>query len=1175
MPTPFVHLHTHTEFSLLDGAARIEDLVQKACGCGMPAIGISDHGNLFGVPKFVLEARKKKLKPVVGSEFYLCDDHTVRAQRHGRDDGEKGTFHQILFAKNETGYKNLLKLSSISYTEGFYYKPRIDRRLLEQHHEGLIATTCCLASEINQKILRGDEPGAEELFKWYLDLFGADYYVEIQRHGLRDQERTNQLLLTWAKRYGVKVIATNDVHYVNADDSEAHDLLLALQTGADYADPTRFRFTGDDGRLNSSFFFKTPDEMAALFADQPDALANTLEIADKCDFSPALAGQLILPTYRVPEGYADMNAFLAELSWAGAVRRYGVLSTELSERITHELAVIKKQGYEGYFLIVQEFTSEARRRGVLVGPGRGSAAGSVVAYCLGITDIDPLQYDLLFERFLNPERISPPDIDIDFDDEGREEVIRFVVEKYGRQSVSQIITYGTMGAKTAIRDVGRVLGVPLAEVNRIAKLIPERPDIDFTKSLSSADNPDHADELTAAFASQDPQIAKMLRLARALEGTARHTGIHAAGVIIAPGNISDYVPVAINNSKEKIVITQFDGPSAEKAGMLKMDFLGLKTLSILKTAVRAVKDTHGIELDMDSIPLTDAKTFELYQAGDTVATFQFESDGMRKYLRQLKPTVLEDLIAMNALFRPGPMNNIPLFIERKQGRSPIEYPHALLEPILKNTYGIMVYQEQIMQAAQVLAGYSLGQADLLRRIMGKKKPEDMAAERPKFIEGCATNGIGEEKASEIFDTMAKFAEYGFNKSHSAAYSLLAYRTAYLKAHYLPEYMMAVLSHWFDSTDKISFFIDETRRMGIAVLPPDINTSMLRFSVTRTAANGAGETAAAIRFGLGAIKGLGEATAQAVLDERTTAGPFKSIYDFTARVPSKFYSKKVLECLAYAGAFDSLGHDRWTYLPRELEDNTTLEIALQWGQREQAAKLSNQTSLFGGPVDSEITFNEPPLIYREPGPLIAKLKLEKDVLGLYLSAHPLDKYRAELNAFASCGAGDIAQRKGEIRVGGIIASVRDRVSQKGNRYGTYTLEDHNGSHEFSLFGNDYAKWKGFLEPGNCVFVTGRMEARYQGADMELRVGEVRLLDTLMEERTVALTLHLPLAQLEPSLISRLHDTLANHPGQASVRFLVSESGMPKPLPLQSRALRVKPTTAVITELERLGITFHLH
>ncbi len=1172
MAAEFVHLHTHTEFSLLDGAARIESLVSKACSCGMPAIGISDHGNLFGIPKFVLEARKKNLRPVIGSEFYICDDHTARAQRHGRDDGEKGTFHQILFAKNEVGYKNLLKLSSLSFTEGYYYKPRIDRKLLAQHHEGLIATTCCLASEINQKILRNDEAGAEELFKWYLDLFGEDYYVEIQRHGLQDQERTNAVLLQWARTYRVKVIATNDVHYVNAEDSEAHDILLALQTGSDYNDPGRFRFTGDDGKLNSSFYFKTPDEMAALFADQPEALANTLEIADKCQFAPSFAGQLILPTYRVPEGHGDMFSYLTELTWAAAKQRYGILTTELSERIERELSIIRKQGFEGYFLIVQEFTSEARRRGVLVGPGRGSAAGSVVAYCLGITDIEPMQYDLLFERFLNPERISPPDIDIDFDDEGREEVIRFVVEKYGRQSVSQIITYGTMGAKTAIRDVGRVLGVPLPEVNRIAKLIPERPDIDFDKALSTADNPDHADELRQAFASSDPGVSKMLRFARTLEGTARHTGIHAAGVIIAPGDISHYVPVAINNSKEKVVITQFDGPSAEKAGMLKMDFLGLKTLSIIKTALRAIEANHGVKLDLDHVPLDDEATYRLYQAGDTVATFQFESDGMRKYLRQLKPTVLEDLIAMNALFRPGPMNNIPLFIERKQGIKPIEYPHPLLEPILKNTYGIMVYQEQIMQAAQVLAGYSLGQADLLRRIMGKKKPEEMAAERPKFTAGCAANGIGEEKAGEIFDIMAKFAEYGFNKSHSAAYSLLAYRTAYLKAHYPAEYMMAVLSHWTDSLERMSQFMDESRRMGIPVLPPDVNTSMLRFWVTKT--DDGGEARPAIRFGLGAIKGLGEATAQAIIDERAQ-GPYKSVFDFTARVPGKFYTKKALECLAYAGAFDSLGYDRWTYLPRELEENDSLEMAVRWGQREQADKASNQTSLFGGTAaDFNMTFEEPQLAYREPGPLIQKLKLEKDVLGLYLSAHPLDKYRAELAAFGTCEVSELPQRRGEVRVGGIVATARDRVSQKGNRYGTYLIEDRNGNYEFSLFGDAYAQWKGFLEEGNCVFIEGRIEPRYNGGDLELRVARIKLLDSLLEEYTKRLRIELPVGLLSPELIRQLHDMLANHPGKANVTFDVQDGQGSKPIRLTARALRVRPSEPVLQSLERLGIAYHL-
>jgi DNA polymerase-3 subunit alpha len=838
MALALVHLHNHTEFSLLDGASKIEDLAQRAAELEMKALGISDHGNMFGIPKFVIACKKYNLQPIIGCEFYIVkNDHTIF------DDKKNPRYHQILFAKNEEGYRNLIKLSSLAYTEGFYGKPRISRDLLAKYHSGIVATTCCLASEINRTIINRGAEEAEKIFRWYLDLFGADYYIEIQRHGPnREQDICNQTVIEWGRRYGVKILATNDVHYTNAQDSEAHDLLLALATGQDYTRPNMrtFRFLDDNGNLDGSFYLKTPEEMTLLFQDIPEAIENTVEVAEKCTFKLNLNADLILPVFKVPEPpYLNGKplyepsaiGYLTYLTWEGAKKRYGVITLEIEERINYELKIMQQMGFVDYFLIVQEFTNEARRRGVFVGPGRGSAAGSVVAYCIGIIDIDPLKYQLLFERFLNPERVSPPDIDMDFDDEGREEVINFVVEKYGRECVAQIITYGTMGAKTAIKDVGRVLGVPLAEVNRISKLIPEKPGMDFEKALTPEENPDHYQELRTVFESPDTRIQKMMAFAKTLEGSARHTGIHAAGVIIAPGPVMEYVPVSINNTRERIIVTQFDGPSAEKCGMLKMDFLGLKTLSILKTALRYIEQSRGIKINIDAIPLDDPKTFELYQAGETIATFQFESDGMRKYLKQLKPTTIEDLIAMNALYRPGPMDYIPSFIARKHGLEPIIYVHPLLEPILKNTYGIMVYQEQIMQCAQVVAGYTLGGADLLRRAMGKKKADEMAKERTKFIEGAfKTNQVPETVAGEIFDIMEKFAGYGFNKSHAAAYSLLAYRTAYLKANFPSEYMAAVLTHNTDNIEKITFFITECRRMGIEVLPPDINESELHFSV---------------------------------------------------------------------------------------------------------------------------------------------------------------------------------------------------------------------------------------------------------------------------------------------------------------------------------------------------------
>ncbi|MCB0851444.1 MAG: DNA polymerase III subunit alpha, partial [Bacteroidetes bacterium] len=781
----FVHLHNHTEFSLLDGAAKISDMTQKACDCGMSHIAITDHGNMYGIPKFVLAARRNNLKPIVGCEFYVtAKDATSRIK------GDK-RYHQIMWAKDKEGYQNLVKLCSYGYTDGYYYKPRIDKNILKQHAKGLIASTCCLASQVNQTFLNEGEEAGEKVLKEYMDIFGKEnYYIEIQRHTLGDMDKCNEWLIRMSKKHDLTVIATNDVHYVNEEDSEAHDLLLALQTQSDYNDPNRFRFTDDKGRLNPRFYFKTQNEMLELFQDIPQALDNTVQLAERCTFELNLAGDMILPQYKVPEQYKDMDDFLAAMVWERAPKRYPEITTEIRERIEHELKIMKRMGYAGYFLIVQSFTTEARNRGVYVGPGRGSAAGSVVAYILGIIDIDPLQYDLLFERFLNPERVSPPDIDIDFDDEGRQEVIDYVGNEYGRKSVSQVITYGTMGAKTAIRDVGRTLNIPLAEVNRIAKMIPDKPGITFRKALDGDQNPDFAEELGQLFQSKDPLINKMMRFAKTLEGTARHTGVHACAVIIAPGDVTNYAPVAV--AKDESLVTQYDGPMAEMCGLLKMDFLGLKTLSIPKTAIRLVKENHGVEIDPDNIDITDKATYDLYQRGDTVATFQFESDGMRKYLRKLKPTNIEDLIAMNALYRPGPMDNIPSFVDRKHGREKIVYPHDMLEPILKNTYGIMVYQEQIMQVARTMGGYTMGGADLLRRAMGKKKMDIMAKEKAHFIDGASKNGVEKKTADEVFSLMEKFASYGFNKSHAAAYSLLAFKTAYLKAHYPSEYMAAVL-----------------------------------------------------------------------------------------------------------------------------------------------------------------------------------------------------------------------------------------------------------------------------------------------------------------------------------------------------------------------------------------------
>lgn len=1156
----FVHLHNHTEFSLLDGAAKIDDLTQKACDCGMPAVAITDHGNMYGVPKFVLAARKKGLKPIVGCEFYICAKPVTE-----KDTKTNPRYHQILWAKNETGYKNLCKLCSFGYTDGYYYKPRIDLELLKEHSEGLIASTCCLASQVNRAIVDQGEEEGEKVLQWYLDVFGIeDYYIEIQRHGLRDMEKCNEVLLRWAKKYGLKVIATNDVHYVNEEDSEAHDLLLALQTASDYHDPNRFRFTDDYGELNRNFYFKTPEEMGKLFSDVPEALDYTVELAEKCQFEMNLAGDMLLPSYQVPKEFKDMDDYLAHLTWIGARKKYPEITSDLSERIELELAIMKKMKYAGYFLIVQSFTTEARNRGVYVGPGRGSAAGSVVAYCLGIIDVDPMRYQLLFERFLNPDRVSPPDIDIDFDDEGRQAVIDFVVDQYGRQSVSQVITYGTMGAKTALRDVGRTLNVPLAEVNRITKLIPDRPGITFKKALSMEHNSDNMHELQKAFKSQDPSVRKMMKFARTLEGTARHTGVHACAVIIAPDEITKFVPIA--TAKDKSFVTQYDGPMAEMAGLLKMDFLGLKTLSIIKTSIALAKENHGVEVDPDNIDITDEKTFELYQRGETVATFQFESEGMRKYLKQLKPTDIEDLIAMNALYRPGPMDNIPSFVNRKHGREPIVYPHEMLEPILKNTYGIMVYQEQIMQVAQKMANYSLGQADLLRRAMGKKKHDVMKKERVRFTEGAKQNGVDEKKASEVFDTMEKFASYGFNKSHAAAYSILAFRTAYMKAHFPAEYMAAVLTHNINDISKITFFIEECRRMGINVLSPDVNKSHRLFSV-----NEDGD----IRFGMAAIKGVGGNVVDVIIQERTENGPFESIFDLAIRVPAGNLNRKIMESLAWSGAFDLFEVRRSQYFEPIDNGAHVLERAVHYGNKVQAARQSTQHSLFGGMGGAD-SIQEPPIPHAEEWTLMDRLNFEKDVIGFYLSGHPLDTYKLEIKSFTSCGLADLERfRHQEVKIAGIVTKTREGMTRRGNKYAIFTVEDFTDAVEMALFGDDFAKFRYYLDINNMLFITAKYVPSFRDPNVfELKIQDVKFLADTFEKISKRLCLDIPLHKINSGMVERLETLFSENKGKCSLDFNIVDAESRISVPLTSRTMLVQPNAALIKELETFEIGYSL-
>ncbi|MDX1671928.1 MAG: DNA polymerase III subunit alpha [Balneolaceae bacterium] len=1142
----FSHLHCHTQFSMLDGAANISDLIDKADNSGMPAIAITDHGNMFGVPDFVNQAKKRDVKPIIGCEFYVTPC--------GMDDRKDRTrYHQVLLAKNMKGYHNLVKLCSLGYTDGLYYKPRIDHETLAEYAEGLIATTCCLASEINQTLINKDEEEAKPIFEWYLDLFGDDYYIELQRHGLEDQQYCNEILVKWSKQYDVKLIATNDCHYIDKQDSEAHDVLLALQTNADINDPNRFRFTDDNNNLNPEFYLKKPDEMQKLFSDLPQAIDHTNEIVDKVE-TIDLNSELLLPHYSIPDDFDSMDAYLRELTYRGARERYGEISQQISERIEQELAIIKKMEFAGYFLIVQDFTTEARNRGVFVGPGRGSAAGSVVAYCLGIINIDPLKYDLLFERFLNPERVSPPDIDIDFDDSGRQEVIDYVVEKYGRQNVAQIVTYGTMKAKTAIRDVGRVLGVPLQEVNRIAKIFPDRPGVDtFDRVTDPEVNPETAGKIQKLFEHPDPQIQKMMQYAKTLEGSARQTSIHAAGVIIAPGEISDYVPVAL--SKDKELITQYDGPSSEKCGLLKMDFLGLRTLSILKTAIHYVEENHGKSYELDEIPLDDEKTFELYQKANTIGTFQFESDGMRRYLKQLKPTSIDDLIAMNALYRPGPMQFIPEYIDRKHGRKKVTYPHPDLEPILKPTYGIMIYQEQIMKTAQLMADYTLGDADLLRRAMGKKKIEVMNRQREIFVDRAVDNGVDRDTADEVFEMMAEFAKYGFNKSHSAAYSVVAYQTAYFKANYPAEYMAAVLSHNMSDIDKVSKFIEECYRNGIKVDPPNINTGEGKF----VARDGR------IQYGLEAIKGVGSNAVEEVVDERKENGGFESIYDFARRVDSRTCNRKTMESLVQAGAFDLFNENRQQLL-------VNLDTILSYGSRIQEIEQSNQSDLFGGETGGSAAIEEPALEPVDPWSNIERLNKERELIGFYLSGHPLNRYREEIELFCTHTLDpaelDRLDDRTEVKVAGIITGVKPVTDKKGRPFAFIQVEDLKGTIEVIAFNDTYDRYLGLIQVDTLVLIQGHIDTR--SGDPKIIARSFERIENLRDkfQGQIELQLDIDTNMVSDSDLEDMAALFKNHKGETNVRFNVISPEAKRPFAMHVRKFVIDPNEELIGSLKNI-------
>jgi len=1174
----FLHLHCHTQYSLLDGASDIGALMEKAARDGQKGVALTDHGNMFGAFKFVSEAKAKGLKAIVGCEFYLVDDRHKKSFSRARGE-QDNRYHQLLLAKNKQGYENLSKLCSLGFIEGSYGKfPRIDKELILKHHEGLIATSCCIGAEIPQAIVQGKLDLAEEKLRWWLDLFGEDFYIELQRHRNMDnidelgisQEDVNQQLLRFAEKYNIKVIATNDAHYLNEEDASWHDILLCVNTNSLLDEKDRFRFASSD------FYFKTQDEMNRLFADVPQSLDNTMEIFDKVE-PLDLKRDVLMPAFPLPPGFATQKDYIHHLTFEGAKRRFGaVLNPVVQERLEFELDVICSNNYEGYFLIVQDFTTTARKMGVTVGPGRGSAAGSLVAYCLGITNIDPIKYDLLFERFLNPERISMPDIDIDFDDEGREKVINYVVEKYGRNQVAQIVTYGTMAAKLSMRDVGRVMNIPLSEVDKVAKSFPSHLEATLKKVLADGDiDPGlkeklNSDEVERAYqfrklAQEKTQIGEMIQTATKLEGIVRNTGIHACGVVITPDDITNYVPVATAKDSE-LLVTQFDNSVAEPAGLLKMDFLGLKTLSIIKDALRMVEETHGIRIDPDEIPLDDEKTYQLFQRGETVGIFQYESPGMQKHLKDLSPTKFEDLIAMNALYRPGPLQYIPSFIARKHGREPISYDLPPMKEFLSETYGITVYQEQVMQLSRKLAGFTRGEADTLRKAMGKKKKDLLDASYSKFMEGGEKSGHPRETLEKIWKDWESFASYAFNKSHSTSYAIVAFQTAYLKVHYPAEFMASVLTHSKNDISKITFFLKECKRMGLQVLGPNVNESASDFSV-----NSKGQ----IRFGMSALKGVGEGPVEEIIKERKANGPFTSVFDLIRRIGQGALNKKVMESLVLGGGLDCFEDiDRAQYFAPSDKYETFLEHLLRYGQAHHGHMAQAVTSLFGEASETMIPEPIPPQVNNWP--LLDRLNREKEVTGIFISGHPLDDYKAEIEAHTTCTLDEVESHGGrEVKVAGIVTKAQHRISKKGTGYGQFTIQDFSGSLEFPLFSEDYQKFKPLLEEGQCVFIRGIYQQRPFSDDMQFRVNEVNLLETAGKALTQSVTLQLPLEAISDELIEEMDAICLRHKGPHKFRVVIVDQSNRLTLSLASMKRKVHADNDFIQEFERMGLTCKLN
>ncbi|MGP1420836.1 MAG: DNA polymerase III subunit alpha [Tannerella sp.] len=1244
---PFVHLHVHSQYSLLDGQASIDALIEKAQGDGMPGMALTDHGSMFGIKEFYNKVQKKNskhlsiikdcenelrklndkdnptaeetdrmqklsekihakkreiFKPILGCECYCA--RNGRFNKTAKED--LGGWHLIVLAKNLKGYKNLIKMVSLSWTEGFYRNPRIDKELLEKYHEGLIICSACLGGEIPQLIMRDRKEEAEASVLWFKNLFGDDYYLELQRHETHaanadqktypKQVEVNKALVELARKHDIKIIATNDVHFVNEDDAEAHDRLICLSTGKDIDDPARMRYSKQE-------WLKSTAEMNSIFADVPEALSNTLEILDKVELysidSPALMPFFeIDPSFGTEEEYREkytakdlINEFnetdadgkvtdnylrlggyekvirikleadyLEHLTLKRAMspHRYGEnIPEEAKERINFELQTIKRMGFPGYFLIVQDFITAAREMGVSVGPGRGSAAGSVVAYCLGITDIDPIQYDLLFERFLNPDRISMPDIDIDFDDDGRGEVLKWVTEKYGQQRVAHIITYGTMATKLALKDVARVQQLPLKESNRLAKLVPDKiPD----KKLTLKNAIEAVPELKEAANSMNPILRDTLKYAQKLEGNVRNTGVHACGVIIGQQDISDIVPVATaedKETKETLLVTQYEGSVIEETGLIKMDFLGLKTLSIIKETIENIKQTTGKAIDIDKIPIDDKQTYDLFCQGKTVATFQFESAGMQKYLKELQPTEFEDLIAMNALYRPGPMDYIPAFIARKHGREEITYDIPEMERYLKNTYGITVYQEQVMLLSRLLAGFTRGQSDTLRKAMGKKQIDKMNELKSKFFDGGQKNGHNVKTLEKIWADWEKFASYAFNKSHATCYSWVAYQTAYLKAHYPSEFMAAVLSRNLSNIKEITKAMDECKAMKIQVLGPDINESHRKFGVN---------TKGDIRFGLVAVKGVGESAVQAIIEERDKRGPYQDIYDFVERVNLSACNKKAFESLALAGAFDTLNMPREPFGTPNEKSETFIDVIMRYGSKYQTDKQMSSASLFGD--DQAIQIARPEIPKCEPWSALERLNREKELIGIYLSAHPLDEYRIILNHVCNMTMKDVDSREWEefqnkeLLLGGIVTGYREGLTKTGKPYSIIKIEDMSGSGEVPLFGDNYINFSKYGKEGLYLYIKAAVQPRrWKEAELDFKINSIQLLQDVKDSLIHSISISIPIGDLNEEVISELAALMKSNPGKTQLFFNVTGSDHVA-LNFSSRDIRLNVTQELL-------------